>query len=58
MVIALEKFCGKLKRSKWSQIWEKDGTEDLAAAFKQKLEAELASMGLEGQRWKKYTAPT
>jgi hypothetical protein len=58
MVIALEKFCGKLKRSKWSQIWEKDGTEEFAAAFKKQLEAALASMGLEGQRWKKYTAPT
>jgi hypothetical protein len=47
MVLALEKFCGRFKRSKWSTIWEKDGTEDFAAGFKKQLDAVLASLGLD-----------
>jgi hypothetical protein len=47
MVIALEKFCGKFRRSKWATIWEKDGTEDFAAAFKKHHEAALAQLGIE-----------
>jgi hypothetical protein len=52
MVIALEKFCGRFKRSKWSTIWEKDGTEEFAAGFKKQLDAVLASLGLGGESGK------
>jgi hypothetical protein len=52
MVIALEKFCGRFKRSKRSTIWEKDGTDEFAAGFKKQLDAVLASLGLGGESGK------